>query len=61
MSAVLQNIVNQPYMYGFVTDIEPDVAPKGLDENWIRMIWAKKNEPSGYLSFDSSLTKHGAR
>ena len=43
MSAVLQNLVNQPYKHGFVTDIESDVAPKGLNENTIRMISAKKN------------------
>jgi Fe-S cluster assembly protein SufB len=51
MSAVLQNIVNQPYKHGFVTDIESDVAPKGLNENTIRMISAKKNEPEWLLEF----------
>ena len=51
MSAVLQNLVNQPYKHGFVTDIESDVAPKGLDENTIRMISAKKNEPEWLLEF----------
>ena len=51
MSAVLQNLVNQPYKHGFVTDIESDVAPKGLNENTIRMISAKKNEPEWLLDF----------
>jgi Fe-S cluster assembly protein SufB len=51
MSAVLQKIVNQPYKHGFVTDIESDVSPKGLDENTIRMISAKKNEPEWLLEF----------
>ena len=51
MSAVLQNIVNQPYKHGFVTDIESDVAPRGLNENTIRMISAKKNEPAWLLEF----------
>ncbi len=51
MSAVLQNLVNQPYKHGFVTDIESDVAPKGLNENTIRMISAKKNEPEWLLEF----------
>jgi Fe-S cluster assembly protein SufB len=51
MSTVLQNLVNQPYKHGFVTDIESDVAPKGLSENTIRMISAKKNEPSWLLAF----------
>ncbi len=51
MSAVLQNLVNQPYKHGFVTDIESDVAPKGLDEDTIRMISAKKSEPEWLLEF----------
>ena len=37
MSAVLKNLVNQPYKHGFVTDIDSDVAPKGLNENIIRL------------------------
>ena len=51
MSAALQNLVNQPYKHGFVTDIESDVAPKGLSEDTIRMISAKKNEPEWLLEF----------
>jgi Fe-S cluster assembly protein SufB len=54
MSAAVQNIqsiVSQPYKHGFVTDIESDVAPKGLDENTIRMISAKKSEPEWLLEF----------
>ena len=51
MSAVLQNLVNQPYKHGFVTEIESDVAPKGLNESTIRMISAKKNEPDWLLEF----------
>ncbi|MFA6310736.1 MAG: Fe-S cluster assembly protein SufB [Sterolibacterium sp.] len=51
MSAVLQNLVNQPYKHGFVTDIESDVAPHGLSEETIRMISAKKMEPEWLLEF----------
>ena len=51
MSAVLQNLVNQPYKHGFVTDIESDVAPKGLNEDTIRLISSKKNEPLWLLEF----------
>jgi len=51
MSAALQQLVNQPYKHGFVTDIESDVAPKGLSEDTIRMISAKKNEPAWLLEF----------
>ena len=45
MSTALQKLVNQPYRHGFVTDIESDVAPKGLSEDTIRLISARKNEP----------------
>ena len=34
------------YKYGFVTDIESDKAPKGLSEDTVRFISAKKDEPS---------------
>ena len=51
MSALLQQFVNQPYKHGFVTDIEADIAPKGLSADTIRMISAKKNEPSWLLEF----------
>ncbi len=51
MSSTLQNLVNQPYRHGFVTEIESDVAPKGLSEDTIRMISAKKNEPQWLLDF----------
>ena len=51
MSATLQNVVNKPYKHGFVTEIESDVAPKGLNEDTIRLISTKKNEPKWLLDF----------
>ena len=51
MSAALQNIINQPYKHGFVSDIESDIAAKGLDEGTIRMISAKRGEPEWLLDF----------
>ena len=51
MSAELQDFVNQPYKHGFVTDIESDVAEKGLSEDTIKMISSKKNEPEWLLEF----------
>ena len=51
MSVVLQHLVNQPYKHGFVTDIEADIAPKGLNEDIIRLISSKKNEPEWLLTF----------
>ncbi|MFT7049207.1 MAG: Fe-S cluster assembly protein SufB [Halioglobus sp.] len=51
MSAALEDLVSQPYKHGFVTDIESDVAEKGLSEHTIRMISRKKNEPEWLLAF----------
>jgi Fe-S cluster assembly protein SufB len=39
------------YKYGFVTDIESERAPKGLDEDTVRFISAKKNEPEWMLAW----------
>ncbi|HIK15445.1 MAG TPA: Fe-S cluster assembly protein SufB [Leptolyngbyaceae cyanobacterium M33_DOE_097] len=51
MTAAIQNLVNQPYKYGFVTNIESDTIPKGLSEDVIRLISAKKEEPEWMLEF----------
>ncbi|MGH8678264.1 MAG: Fe-S cluster assembly protein SufB, partial [Burkholderiales bacterium] len=51
MSAVIKNLVNQPYKHGFRTDIEADVVPKGLSEDVIRLISHKKGEPAWLLEF----------
>ncbi|MGG7055340.1 Fe-S cluster assembly protein SufB [Nitrosomonas sp. ANs5] len=51
MSAALQHLVNQPYKHGFVTNIEADIAPKGLNEDVIRLISSKKKEPEWLLAF----------
>ena len=39
------------YKYGFVTDIETELAPKGLSEDIVRFISEKKNEPDWLLSW----------
>ncbi len=51
MSASVQTLVNQPYKYGFVTDIESETIPRGLSEDVVRLISAKKNEPAFMLEF----------
>jgi Fe-S cluster assembly protein SufB len=51
MSSSVEHLVNQQYKYGFVTDIEADVAPKGLNEDVIRLISAKKREPEWLLEW----------
>ncbi|MFN0316434.1 MAG: Fe-S cluster assembly protein SufB, partial [Burkholderiales bacterium] len=58
MSAVLENLVNQPYKHGFVTDIESDVVPKGLNEDVIRLISMKKEEPEWLLEFRLKAYRH---
>jgi len=51
MSASVKTLVNQPYKYGFITDIESDTIPKGLNEDVVRLISSKKNEPAFMLEF----------
>ena len=46
MSSSVESLVNKEYKYGFVTDIESDVAPKGLNEDVVRLISSKKREPA---------------
>ena len=46
------------YKYGFVTDIESDKAPKGLNEDIIRFISAKKNEPEWMLNWRLKAYRH---
>jgi Fe-S cluster assembly protein SufB len=58
MGALLQDLVDRPYRHGFVTDIESDVAAKGLSEATIRLISAKKNEPEWLLDFRLKAFRH---
>ncbi|HRZ78053.1 MAG TPA: Fe-S cluster assembly protein SufB, partial [Bacteroidales bacterium] len=48
---ILENVTSGEYKYGFVTDIETEVAPKGLNEDIIRFISARKEEPEWMLEF----------
>ncbi len=47
----IEELANKEYKYGFVTDIEADFAPPGLNEDIIRFISAKKNEPEFMLDW----------
>jgi Fe-S cluster assembly protein SufB len=51
MTASVQTLVNQPYKYGFTTDIESVSIPPGINEDVVRLISAKKNEPEFMLEF----------
>ncbi len=48
---LLNDITTQEYQYGFVTDIDTDVIPKGLSEDVVRLISFKKKEPEFMLEF----------
>jgi Fe-S cluster assembly protein SufB len=58
MSTALHNLVNQPYKHGFVTDIETEAVPKGLNEAVIRLISQKKDEPQWLLDFRLEAYRH---
>ena len=47
----IKNLVNQPYKYGFSTQIETETLPQGLNEEIIKTISEKKNEPNFMLEF----------
>jgi len=49
--AMLEKLANRDYQYGFVTDIESDSAPPGLNEDIVRLISIKKNEPQWLLDW----------
>jgi Fe-S cluster assembly protein SufB len=48
---VIEQLANTEYKYGFVTDVEQDIAPKGLNEDIIRLISSKKEEPEWLLEW----------
>lgn len=48
---ILEQLANSEYEYGFVTDIDMEIAPPGLNEDIVRMISAKKNEPEWLLEW----------
>lgn len=55
---ILDEVTKSEYKYGFVTDIETEFAPKGLNEDTIRFISAKKKEPEFMLEFRLKAYKH---
>ncbi len=54
----LQQLTQREYPYGFTTEIEADTAPRGLDENVIRLISAKKEEPEFLLEWRLRAYRH---
>ena len=54
----LEGLLGRRYKHGFVTDIEADTVPPGLDEDVIRFISAKKNEPAFLLDWRLEAYRH---
>ncbi len=61
MSANIELLANQEYKYGFVTDIESDMIPRGLTEETVRLISEKKNEPEWMLDGRLKAYRHWLR
>lgn len=54
----IEELANKEYKYGFVTDIDADTAPRGLNEDIIRLISEKKNEPAWLLEWRLRAFRH---
>jgi Fe-S cluster assembly protein SufB len=57
-AATLREVAGEGYKYGFVTDIESESAPPGLNEEIIAFISAKKQEPQWLLDWRQSAFRH---
>lgn len=55
---ILEEITTSDYKYGFVTDIEAESIAKGLNEDVVRLISSKKNEPEWLLEFRLKAYRH---
>jgi len=55
---ILNDITNNEYKYGFITDIETEYAPPGVNEDIVRFISQKKNEPEFMLEFRLKAYRH---
>ncbi|MDH4130228.1 MAG: Fe-S cluster assembly protein SufB, partial [Gemmatimonadota bacterium] len=49
--SAVEALVNREYQYGFVTDIETDAIPPGLNEDVVRLISSRKGEPAWMLEW----------
>src|SRR5262245_49935952 len=54
----IEQFANQEYKWGFVTDIESETVPKGLSEDVVRLISAKKHEPDWLLQWRRKAYRH---
>src|SRR5881296_3767676 len=54
----IEELATREYKYGFVTQIESDLAPAGLNEDIVRLISSKKNEPEFMLEWRLKAYRH---
>jgi Fe-S cluster assembly protein SufB len=54
----IQELANREYKYGFVTELEADTVPRGLNEDIVRTISAKKHEPAALLEWRLKAFRH---
>ena len=57
-TSTIQELANREYKYGFVTEVEADTVPRGLNEDIIRQISAKKKEPEFLLQWRLKAYRH---
>ncbi len=57
-NATIEGLVKQEYKYGFYTDVEAESAPPGLNEDTVRFISARKNEPPFLLEWRLKAFRH---
>ena len=57
-NALVREIADKKYEYGFTTDVETDIIPVGLNEDIVRLISQKKHEPEWMLEFRLRAFRH---
>jgi Fe-S cluster assembly protein SufB len=57
-TSTIEELANREYKHGFITDIEADTVPRGLNEDIVRAISARKNEPAWLLEWRLKAFRH---
>src|SRR3989442_5464394 len=57
-SVIQEQMAKQEYKYGFVSDLDEEIAPKALKEDFVRLISRKKKEPDGFLEWRLRAYRH---
>src|SRR5215831_16181145 len=60
-NSLIRDFASQEYKYGFITEIEADAAPPGLNEDIVRLISAKKQEPEFMLQWRLKAYRYWAK